>query len=45
MSGLPHAMAYLPLKKELQVYEWVPDCLDVQREKSLPLQQCKPWII
>ena len=23
-SGLPRAMAYLPLKKELQVYEWAP---------------------
>lgn len=45
-SGLPHAIAYLHLKKEFQVYEWAPDCLDVlEKRKISHLQQFKPWIV
>jgi len=34
-SSLPHAMAYLHLKKEFQVYEWAPDCLDVLEKQKI----------
>lgn len=34
-SGLPHAMAYLPLKKELHVYQWAPDSLDVLEKRKI----------
>lgn len=34
-SGLPHAIAYLHLKKEFQVYEWAPDCLDVLENRKI----------
>jgi len=29
------SMAYLHLKKELQVYEWAPDCLDVLEKRKI----------
>jgi hypothetical protein len=35
VRGLPHAMANLLLKKELQVSGWAPDCLDVLEERKI----------
>jgi hypothetical protein len=34
-SGLSHAMSCLPLKKELQVYDWAPDCLDILEKRKI----------
>lgn len=34
-SGLPHTMAYLPLKKELQVNEWASDLMDVLEKRKI----------